>query len=122
MLRSMVAVNVLLAAAAVIRAPSLEAVPAQVLAFAAFGEPMLIVSLAALCAARRWLVTLGYAPAYAVIAAFEIGLAWAFHTLGGSVALGRETMPFVQFAAITVFVAGISLAYFDFRMRALSPA
>jgi two-component system sensor histidine kinase AlgZ len=122
MLRSMVAVNVLLAAAAVIRAPSLDAVPGQMLAFAAFGEPMLIVSLAALCAARRWLVKLGYAPAYAVMAFFEIGLAWAFHALGESVAIGRESMPFLQFAAITVFVAGISLAYFDFRMRALSPA
>jgi two-component system, LytTR family, sensor histidine kinase AlgZ len=122
MLRSMVVVNVLLAAAAVIRAPSLDAVPEQMLAFAAFGEPMLIVSLAALCAARTWLLRLGYGGAYALIAVFEIVLAWGFHHLAGSVALGRQIMPFLQFAAITVFVAGISLAYFDFRARALSPA
>jgi hypothetical protein len=32
------------------------------LAFAAYGEPMLIVSLALLCLARRWLVTLRYGP------------------------------------------------------------
>ena len=122
MLRSMVAVNVLLAAAAVIRAPSLDAVPEQMLAFAAFGEPMLIVSLVVLCAARTWLLKLGYGGAYALIAVFEVALAWAFHEAAGTVALGRETMPFLQFAAITVFVAGISLAYFDFRARALSPA
>jgi len=122
MLRSMVVVNILLAAAATIRAPALDAVPGQMLAFAAFGEPMLIVSLAALCAARRWLVKLGYGGAYAVIGAFEVALAWGFHELAGSFALGRETMPFLQFAAIAVIVAGISLAYFDFRARALSPA
>ena len=79
MLRSMVAVNVLLAAAAVIRAPSLDAVPGQMLAFAAFGEPMLIVSLVVLCAARTWLLKLGYGGAYALIAVFEVALAWAFH-------------------------------------------
>jgi len=122
MLRSMVAVNVLLVAAAVIRAPSIEAFPAQMLAFAAFGEPMLIVSLVALCTARRWLVTLGYGAAYLVIGLFEIGLAFAFHQAAGSVSMAQERIPFVQLAAITVFVAGISLAYFDFRMRALSPA
>ena len=122
MLRSMVVVNVLLAAAAVIRAPTLDEAWSQMLAFAAFGEPMLIVSLVVLCAARTWLLKLGYGGAYAIIAVFEVALAWAFHEAAGTVALGRETMPFLQFAAITVFVAGISLAYFDFRARALSPA
>jgi len=122
MLRSMVVVNVLLAAAAVIRAPTLDAVWSQMLAFAAFGEPMLIVSLAALCAARRWLVTLGYAGAYIVIAVFELALAWAFHQLASNLTVFHGGMPFAHVAAITVFVAGIALAYFDFRARALSPA
>jgi two-component system sensor histidine kinase AlgZ len=122
MLRSMVVVNVLLAAAAVIRAPALDAVWSQMLAFAAFGEPMLIVSLAALCAARRWLVTLGYAGAYIVIAAFELALAWVFHQLAANLNVFHGAMPFAHVAAITVFVAGIALAYFDFRARALSPA
>jgi two-component system, LytTR family, sensor histidine kinase AlgZ len=122
MLRSMVAVNVLLAAAAVIRAPSLDAVWTEILDFAAFGEPMLIVSLVALCAARKWLTTLGYAAAYFVIAVFELALAWGFHRFAVAAGVVNEIMPFAQFAAITVFVAGIALAYFDFRMRALSPA
>ena len=91
------------------------------LAFAAFGEPMLIVSLALLCLARRWLVTLGYGTAYFVIAAFELALAYAFHLLAANVSVTQQ-MPFAQLAAITVFVAGISLAYLDFRARALSPA
>ena len=122
MLRSMVVVNVLLAAAAVIRAPTLDAAWNQMLAFAAFGEPMLIVSLAALCAARRWLVTLGYAGAYLVIAVFELALAWAFHRLAAGLTVFQGAMPFAHVAAITVFVTGITLAYFDFRARALSPA
>src|SRR5258708_5220496 len=122
MLRSMVAVNILLAAAAVIRAPSLDAVWGEMLGFAAFGEPMLIVSLAALCAARNWLATLGYGAAYFVIAVFELVLAWIFQRFALGLGVGAEAMPFAQFAAITVIVAGIALAYFDFRMRALSPA
>jgi two-component system sensor histidine kinase AlgZ len=121
MLRSMVAVNILLAAAAVIRAPSLDEAGHEMMAFAAFGEPMLIVSLALLCLARRWLVTLGYGTAYLVIAVFELALAYAFHLLAANVSIAQQ-MPFAQLAAITVFVAGLSLAYFDFRARALSPA
>ena len=122
MLRSMVAVNVLLAAAAVIRARSLETVPNELLGFAAFGEPMLIISLAALCAGRRWLVRMGYGAAYAVIAAFELALAGIFHRMAANLGLVPDLMPFTQFAAITVIVAGLALSYFDFRMRALSPA
>jgi two-component system sensor histidine kinase AlgZ len=122
MLRSMVVVNVLLAAAAVIRAPTLGEAWSQMLAFAAFGEPMLIVALAALCAARRWLVRMGYAGAYMVIAAFLLALAWVFHQLAANLTVFHAAMPFAQVAAITVFVAGIALAYFDFRARALSPA
>jgi two-component system sensor histidine kinase AlgZ len=122
MLRSMVAVNVLLAAAAVIRARSLESVPGELLGFAAFGEPMLIVSVVALCAARRWLVKMGYGAAYAMIAAFELALAAIFHRMAANLGVVPELMPFTQFAAITVIVAGLALAYFDFRMRALSPA
>src|SRR5258706_15153308 len=121
MLRSMIAVNTLLAAAAVIRAPSLDDVASEMLAFAAYGEPMLIVSLALLCLARRWLVTLGYAGAYLVVAVFELALAYSFHLLAANVSLAQQ-MPFTQLAAITVFVVGISLAYLDFRARALSPA
>ncbi len=121
MLRSMIAVNMLLAAAAVIRAPSLDEVASEMLAFAAYGEPMLIVSLALLCLARRWLVTLRYGAPYFVIAVFELALAYSFHLLAANVSIAQQ-MPFTQLAAITVFVAGISLAYLDFRARALSPA
>ena len=122
MLRSLVAVNVLLVAAGVFRAQSLEAVPAELLGFAAFGEPMLIVSLVALCLARPALVKMGYGAAYALIAAFELALAWLFHRMAAGLGVVPELMPFTQFAAITVIVAGLALAYFDFRMRALSPA
>ena len=121
MLRSMIVVNILLAAAAVIRAPSLADGASEMLAFAAFGEPMLIVSLAVLCLVRRFLVTLGYGAAYFAIAVFELALAYSFHLLAAKVSIAQQ-MPFAQLAAITVFVAGISLAYFDFRARALSPA
>src|SRR5205814_8045979 len=53
MLRALVVVNLFVLAAAVLRAASPEAFAAEFLSLAAFAEPALIVSLVALCAARR---------------------------------------------------------------------
>ncbi len=122
MLRTLVVVNLVLAAAALIRAPSLGSVWGELLPFAAFGEPMLFVSLVVLCATRRWLNLLGYAGAYAAIAMFELVLAWVIHRAAMSMMLGVELMPFVQFAALTALVTAVALAYLDLRSRALSPA
>ncbi|MGZ5060294.1 MAG: sensor histidine kinase, partial [Usitatibacter sp.] len=122
MLRSLVLVNLVLAAAALIRATSLESVWGELLVFAAFGEPMLIVSLVALCAARRWLNLLGYAGAYAAIGAFELALAWLFHQAAVRVMFTAEPMPFGQVAALTALVTAVALAYLDLRARALAPA
>src|ERR1700674_5704150 len=79
MLRSLIVVNLLLFAAAVLRAASLDAVWFEFLVFAAFGEPILIVSLVALCGARRWLPAMGYVGAVAVLAVFEILVAWLLY-------------------------------------------
>jgi two-component system sensor histidine kinase AlgZ len=122
MLRTLVLVNLVLAAAALIRAPSLGAVWDELLLFAVFGEPMLIVSLVVLCWTRPWLNALGYAGAYGAILAFELALAWAIHQAAVSLMLGVELMPFVQFAALTGLVTAVALAYLDLRNRALAPA
>jgi two-component system sensor histidine kinase AlgZ len=122
MLRTLVVVNLVLAAAALIRAPSLSVVWDELLLFAVFGEPMLIVSLVVLCWTRRWLNLLGYAGAYAAIAVFELLLAWVIHKAALGLMLGVELMPFVQFAALTALVTAVALAYLDLRSRALAPA
>jgi two-component system sensor histidine kinase AlgZ len=122
MLRSLVVVNLLLAAAAVLRAPSLAALWYEFMVVAAFGEPVLIVSLVALCGARRWLHALGYARSIAVVAILELLIAWMMWAAVGDLLSDRRAMPFAQVAFLTLFVAGAAIAYFDLRARALTPA
>ncbi len=121
-LRSLVLVNLLLVAAAVLRAPRAAAIGDEFLLLAAFTEPVLFASLAALCAARRALHALGYGGAIAALAAFELlvtGLVW--WAVGA--ALGAQaSLDFAQVAFLVLFATGIALAYFDLRARALAPA
>ncbi|HEY4998420.1 MAG TPA: histidine kinase [Usitatibacter sp.] len=122
MLRSLLFVNVLLCAAAVIRAPSVDAIWFEFLLYAAFGEPTLILSLVALCAARRFLHAMGYVGALAALAAFELAIGWLFYEAAGSMLLDRRPMTFGQVMFLVFFVTALTIAYFDLRARALSPA
>jgi two-component system sensor histidine kinase AlgZ len=122
MLRSLVLVNLLLFAAAVIRSPGVEGVWFEFLVFAAFGEPILILSLVALCAARRWLHAMGYVGALAALATFELAVAWLFYEASGMMLLDRRPMTFGQVMFLVFFVTAFTIAYFDLRARALSPA
>jgi two-component system sensor histidine kinase AlgZ len=123
MLRSLLIVNLLLAAAAVIRASTVDSVWFEYLIFAAFGEPVLILSLVALCAARRFLHAIGYVGALAALAAFEMLVGWLFFEASGSLLLlDRRPMSFGQVMFIVFFITAVTIAYFDLRSRALSPA
>jgi two-component system, LytTR family, sensor histidine kinase AlgZ len=121
MLRSLVVANLFVLAAAVVRSSTLTALGYELLVMAAYCEPVLIASLAALCAARRWLHAIGYAASLAVIAAFEVSMAWLATSVGGEMFADRS-MPFAQVAFLTLFVTGCLMAYFDLRARALAPA
>jgi two-component system sensor histidine kinase AlgZ len=56
------------------------------------------------------------------VLAFELALAWfLYHVVRGLIP-GGPAMPFAQVAFVVVFVTGFTLAYFDLRSRALSPA
>jgi two-component system sensor histidine kinase AlgZ len=122
MLRSLVVVNVLLAAAAVLRAPQLRSAGFEFLILSAFGEPVLIVNLVVLCGARRWLHALGYARSIAVLAAFELVLAWLASQAAAGIFTGYAPVSFPRIAVLVLIVTGITLAYFDLRARALAPA
>jgi two-component system sensor histidine kinase AlgZ len=122
MLRSLVLVNALLLAAAVIRAPAVDAIGFEFLLYAAFGEPMLFASLVALCAARRLLHALGYVGALAALAVFELGVGWLFYAAAGSMLPERRPMAFGQVMFLVFFATAVTIAYFDLRARALSPA
>ncbi len=122
MLRSLLIVNLLLVAAAAIRSPSVGGIWLEFLVFAAFGEPVLMLSLVALCAARRWLHAMGYVGALAALAAFEILVGWFVYGAAGALVPERSPMPFGQVMFLVFFVTAVTLAYFDLRTRALSPA
>jgi two-component system sensor histidine kinase AlgZ len=122
MLRSLLVVNLLLVAAAVIRAPSVDSIWFECLVFAAFGEPMLILSLVALCAARPWLHAMGYVGALVALAVFEMLVGWLFYEASGTLLLDRRPMTYGQVMFVVFFVTAVALAYFDLRARALSPA
>jgi two-component system, LytTR family, sensor histidine kinase AlgZ len=122
MLRSLVVANLFIAAAAVLKAPSAAAIWVELLDTASFAEPALIVSLAALCLARPALHALGYVPAIAAIAAFEVLVAWGLSQLAQGMLPDRRAMPFANLALLTLFMTAVLIAYFDLRARALTPA
>jgi two-component system sensor histidine kinase AlgZ len=121
MLRSLLVANLFVVAAALARAATLEAAWLEFLLLAAFCQPMLIVSLGVLCAARGPLHRMGYVPSLVAIGAFEVALAWIAVQLGSGLIPGSHP-PFAQVALLTLLVAAAVLFYFDLRSRALSPA
>ncbi len=122
MLRSLLLANLFVIAAALVRASSLAAAALEFQLMAAYLEPVLIVSLLALCAARRALHAMGYAAALAAIAAFEILVAWVVALAAAELMPGMRSMPLAHVALLTLFVTACILGYFDLRARALSPA
>jgi two-component system sensor histidine kinase AlgZ len=122
MLRSLLVANLFVLAAAVLRAGVAQELWLEFLLLAAFCAPVLIVSLLALCAARRPLHAMGYRASLLAIAIFEVAVAWVAWQSGAQLLESRLPMPFAQVALLTLFVTGCVLAYFDLRARALSPA
>jgi two-component system, LytTR family, sensor histidine kinase AlgZ len=122
MLRALVVVNLFVLAAAVLRAGPAGDFSAEFLALAAFTEPALIVSLLALCAARRLLHAMAYPAAWVAVLFFELALSWLFYHAVRGLIPGFGAMPFAQVGFLTLFVTGCTLAYFDLRARALAPA
>ena len=122
MLRSLLIVNLLLVAAAVLRASSVDGIWLEFLVFAAFGEPVLMLSLVALCAARRWLHAMGYVGALVALALFEMLVGWLVYGASAALLFERRPMTYGQVMFLVFFVTAVTIAYFDLRARALSPA
>ena len=122
MLRVLLIVNLFGIAAAILRARELADAPAQFLVFAAFGEPVLMVSLLVLCASRRLLHALSYPVAIGLLCLLELFLAWASAEYFGTLFFGQRVESFERIAVLVLFATGATLFYFDLRSRALSPA
>lgn len=122
MLRSLVVANLFVLAAAVMRASTLAAAGQEFIVMAAFCEPVLISSLAVLCAGRRWLHAIGYRASIAAIAGVVVAISGVVYGLGRDLLPGPRSLSFFQVAALALFVTGCLVAYFDLRSRALAPA
>jgi len=122
MLRVMVIANLFVVAAAVMRSRQVADLGGQFLVGAAFAEPMLIVSLTALCAGRRILHALSYPAAIAAVFVLELLLAWAWAEAFGALLPDQAPASMARGAFFVLFVTGTILVYFDLRSRALSPA
>ena len=122
MLRSLVIANAFLLAFAVARAGTLAALPGEVLTMAAFGEPMVLASLVALCLGRKPLYAIGYFRSIAAIAVFEVLLAALLAWLAAGMLPGVAAGGFAQLVLLSLFVMAAIIGYFDLRARALAPA
>src|SRR5205085_2012391 len=103
MLRSMIVVNALLVAAAVLHATAFEGAWLEFIAYAAYGEPVLILSLVVLCAARPWLHSMGYVPSIVALLVFELAVAWSVGQVLGNVIPGRRETTAFQATFLVVF-------------------
>ena len=121
MLRSLLIANLFVVAAALTRAASLDVAWVEFLLLAAFCEPVLILSLVILCAARGPLHRMGYVPSLVAISVLEVALAWMAARIGADLVPGRN-LPFIHVALLALLVTGAVLFYFDLRSRALAPA
>ena len=122
MLRAVLFVNVLVVAAAVLRSPNAQSIAMQFTTLAAFVEPILLLSLVSLCAARPLLHAMSYGASLAAVALFELAVAWGVSQAVATLIPELGGTPFFQTAFLVLFVAGCAIAYFDLRARALSPA
>jgi two-component system sensor histidine kinase AlgZ len=122
MLRALVVVNLFVFAAAAMRTRTLDGYLFEFLVLAAFVEPVLILSLVVLCAARRPLHAMGYGPSIVAIALFEVGVAWALSETSAQLLPEGQPLPFALVAFLALFATFCMLLYFDLRSRALAPA
>jgi two-component system, LytTR family, sensor histidine kinase AlgZ len=122
MLRALLVANLFIGAAAVLRAPRLEAAGLEFALMAAFCEPAILATIGAACALRPLLHRVGYAASLGLLALLVGAVAAAIHWAAGGVVGEAASLSLPQVVLLAMLVAGFTLAYFDLRARALAPA
>ena len=122
MLRALVIANLLIFASAVLTSRRLADFPSELLVAAAGAEPVLIASLALLCAGRRLLHGLAYIPAIVAVLLLEVGLACAWVAILGQLLPEGPGASLAKAALLAAFATAVVLAYFDLRARAQAPS
>lgn len=122
MLRVLLIAIVFCMGAAALRSATPADFTGQFLLISSLAQPVLLLSLLVLCAARRLLHSLSYPAGILTLFAIEIALAWIADQALRRLIPDQAPMAFSQAAFFVVFVTGFVLFYFDLRARALSPA
>jgi two-component system sensor histidine kinase AlgZ len=122
MLRAMVIANLFVLAAAVMTAREAADISVQLFRGGAAAEPVLIASLALLCAGRRLLHGLPYPAAIAGVLLVELGLAWGWVEILGRLFPDEPPASLARVAFFSLFVTAITLVYFDLRARVQAPS
>jgi two-component system sensor histidine kinase AlgZ len=120
-LRILVAVNGLVAVAALLRDPSLQTWPATWTDMVGAAEPQLLLMLSALYVMQPWLARQPYSQGATVILGLTVLTGVAVYTL---VSRGELPQPggVSRHVLLGLMTAGALLAYFRLRAKALSPA
>ena len=124
LLRILVIVNVAVAAAAVIRTPTLWAAWDELLYMSAIVQPIILLTLAALVVLSSVLRRLPYRLGVAAVAVIALVIALALSAVGRSTDVS-EAMPaqsLYRDGVLVLLTTALLLTYFDLRGRALSPA
>jgi two-component system sensor histidine kinase AlgZ len=121
-LRVLVMVNVASLLAAVLRTSSWEAVPAEFMALSVVVQPVLLLATVALYLAGPWLARQPYDRGAALVLATAALAALLVHGAGLRLPGLGEPPDVLRFLVVSLAAAGVLLAYFNLRGRALSPA
>jgi two-component system sensor histidine kinase AlgZ len=120
-LRIVLAVNMLAAAAAFVREPELDLWAAQWMEYAGTVEPHLLVQLTILYSIAPWLARQTAATGAWLVAAVTVGTGLAVHALVAS-QIPQPPLALLRHLVFALWVFAALLVYFGLRAKALSPA
>ena len=121
LLRILLIVNVIAAAAALVKTAGARGMWQEFTEISAVVQPLLLLSLLVLAALSGALRRLPYALGVCAVLALELGLTTALYYAGHTL-LGTEPAPLERYWLLVALTTGALLAYLDLRGRALSPA
>ena len=122
MLRLLLIVNLLVFAAAVLRAEVGRELSSQYLVISVLAQPAIIISLITTCLLQPAFLKLAYWQGVSAIFALEACIGGGLWYLTPYLIPFSAPPAFWQFAFFLMFTTAVVLLYFDLRSRALSPA
>lgn len=121
-LRILVIVNGMSVTAAVLKTATFRAAWDELMAISVLVQPLLLLSLLALCAGRRLFVRVPYSVGIVVVLALELVLVTLIYGLSRALMDATGSHQLQRYWLFVLLATSVLLVYFDMRGRALSPA